>query len=80
MNKKVPDITAYRLEEATTILTKKGLKFCLREISPLFLRGKPAEKPLESDQNGRRNYRVLKQTLSADSFLELVVAMEIISL
>lgn len=77
MKSKVPEVTAYRLEEATNILAKSGIKFYLKKTSPPSLLRRTEIKAVARIQGEVTGYRVLKQTLLADNTLELVVAKEI---
>lgn len=77
MKRKVPEVTAYRLEEATNILVQNGIKFYLKKTYPPFLPRRTQKKAGEKTQGEVKTYRVIKQTLLADNTLELVVAKEI---
>lgn len=73
MKKNIPEVTAYRLEEAGNILTSMGISFFVSEtVSPILSKSKPG-----IDREKTTRYRVLKQTMLASGILELVVAKEI---
>ena len=69
----IPEITAYRLEEAIAILTRSRLKYSVKKITPPF---RTENTVVGKDRVEKTGYRVLKQTLQADNVLELVVARE----
>jgi hypothetical protein len=73
MKKEIPDVTAYCLEEAGSILTGKGIQYSLKETVPPFLSRFMQEKKW----SGAVRYRVLKQNRLADDLLELIIAKEI---
>jgi hypothetical protein len=74
MKRKIPEITAYCLEEASDILIRKGIKFHLKETVPPFL----SRSMQERGQEEVTRYRVLKQTMLSGGTLELVIAKEVI--
>ena len=77
MKSKVPDVTAYCLEEAMHILAAKGLKYRIKKVSSLFFPRRREKKAAEGIQNKVTGYRVLKQTLLTGNTLELIVAREV---
>ena len=76
MKRKIPELTAYCLEEASDILIRKGIKFHLKETVPPFLSRSMQERGQEEVTRSR--YRVLKQTMLSGGTLELVIAKEVI--
>lgn len=77
MKSMIPEITVYRLEEATAILEEDGIKYRIKEISPPYLSRKIKEKVAGKDQGKMTGYRVLRQTVMEGNILELIVAKEI---
>jgi beta-lactam-binding protein with PASTA domain len=72
MKEKIPDVTAYRLDEAINILEKKGIKFNLKKTIPP-LSGLEDHKVKEIS---KKNYRVVKQMELEDYTLELIIVAE----
>lgn len=70
MVKKIPDVTAYRLEEAVNILKENGISFSLKKTTSIFFREKHTQYEVSS-----RQCRVLKQ-VEYDSMLVLIFAEE----
>jgi len=70
MSEIVPDLTAYRLDEAISILRTMKVNYSLQKTAPPTGRG----------DSGRRLspsfYRVLKQTEIGDNIIELVIAAD----
>ncbi|NMB35175.1 MAG: hypothetical protein GX989_02685 [Firmicutes bacterium] len=73
MENTIPEITAYRLEEAVAILTKNCIKYSIKKISPSY---RTESIVAEKDRGEATIYRVLKQTLQAGNILELTIARE----
>ncbi|MGI5875197.1 MAG: hypothetical protein ACOX6X_00030 [Dethiobacteria bacterium] len=67
----IPDVTAYRLDQAVEMLKKKGVKFNLKKIAPPIVRKKG-----NIPEQTFGAYRVLKQDIIGNSLLELTVAKE----
>lgn len=69
MKEKIPDITAYRLDEAINILQRKGIKFKLKKTFPPSS-GFPK---YEEKDFSLPKYRVVKQTPINEYTVELIV-------
>ncbi len=70
MKEKVPDLTAYPLDEAISILKKMNLDFLIKKTAPSWRQG-DGSRHLSSTY-----YRVLKQTEIGDNIIELIIAAE----
>lgn len=66
MNGKVPDLTAYRLDEAIGVLKEMKLNYSLQKTAP----------PGRKDNNRQTFYRVLKQTEIGNDIIAFIIAAE----
>jgi beta-lactam-binding protein with PASTA domain len=69
LDKKIPDLTSYRLDEAKKILNKNGIIFSLKKTAPFF-RMKHSKNEVSTGQ-----YRVLKQ-IEQGNLLVIIFAEE----
>jgi beta-lactam-binding protein with PASTA domain len=69
LDKKIPDLTSYRLDEAENILKKNGILFSLKKTAP-FSRMKHSKNEVSIGQ-----YRVLKQ-IEQGNLLVIIFAEE----
>lgn len=69
----IPDVTAYRLDQAKDILEKYGAKFYYKEIVVPPLTGKK-ERPSDCSF---KIYRILRQVEVGNNLIELTVAAEV---
>lgn len=70
MKEKIPDLTAYRLNEAISILKKMNVVFLIKKTAPSWGKGDGSRRLFSSYD------RVLKQTEIGDNIIELIVAAE----
>jgi len=68
---RIPDVTAYRLDEARRLLDQQGLDYYIKKTVPAGPPGAP------NVPCAPQNYRVVKQILSEDGITGLFVAPEV---